>query len=224
MPTNEELSARIEALERQVALWLENHMLRAANLNPDSFQVVGDGSHGYYGVPHDLLRDPATATPFYSVFLPLATDVAGSANIVAVDVLSSLSATFSAYAVAQGVFAAPASNTFLALTSADNSPTIAGGVITATGSWLTIETEGGAASDDLDTIACDTTTPGQLLFISPLQDDHTVVVKHGTGNIHLTGSVDFTMDSLRKGLMLIRRGFDSVAPANWYEWGRMNTT
>jgi len=82
--------------------------------------------------------------------------------------------------------------------------TIAGGEITPTSSYVILDTEGGAATDDLVTIAAGTT--GQLLLLQTASSARDVTVKHGTGNIYLSGGVDLTLDNLRDSLMLIAVG------------------
>lgn len=88
--------------------------------------------------------------------------------------------------------------------------TIATGVITATGSYHLIDTEGAAASDDLDTI--NGTVDGQFLVIRAADTTHTVVAKDGTGNLKLAG--DFTMDNSEDTLLLWSDG------TNLYEISR----
>lgn len=56
--------------------------------------------------------------------------------------------------------------------------TIASGAITATLNYHTVDTEGDAASDDLDSIAGGTV--GQILVLRPANDARTVVVKHSS--------------------------------------------
>ncbi len=81
--------------------------------------------------------------------------------------------------------------------------TIAAGVVTITGRFHTIETQGAAATDDLDTI--NGGVEGKIIFIRPYNDAHTVVVKHNTGNIW-TGIGDVTLNDLRDSLMLVYDG------------------
>ena len=88
--------------------------------------------------------------------------------------------------------------------------TIATGAVTATQSYHTIETQGGAASDDLDTISGGST--GQMLVIRAVNSAHTVVAKDGTGNLKLAG--DCTLDNAEDTLTLIYDG------ANWLEISR----
>lgn len=70
--------------------------------------------------------------------------------------------------------------------------TIAAGVITCTGAVdIAVDTEGAAASDDLDTI--NGTVAGQLVILRAVSSARTVVVKDSTGNIRLAG--DFSLDN-----------------------------
>jgi len=96
----------------------------------------------------------------------------------------------------------------LALQENPTAYTIASGVITlqeGTGqnvssrSSVAVETEGGAASDDLDTI--NGGRDGMILILRATDTNHTVVVKNGTGNIVLPS--DISLDSYDKILFLI---------------------
>lgn len=82
--------------------------------------------------------------------------------------------------------------------------TIASGAITVTQPHHTVDTEGDASSDDLDTI--NGLTDGEIVFVRAQHTDRTVVVKHGTGNIRLNGGIDFSLDNLEKGVLLIASG------------------
>lgn len=87
---------------------------------------------------------------------------------------------------------------------------IASGAITVTKSWHTIETEGGASTDDLTTI--NGGEEGDIVVFMAADTNHDVVFKDGTGTagaINLSG--DFTFDSDRDTLMLIKR-----ADGEWY--------
>ncbi len=82
--------------------------------------------------------------------------------------------------------------------------TISGGEVTAAGNYHTIDTESDAASDDLDTIDLGTNIEeGSILIIRPENDDRTVVVKNGTGNILCVGGSDFTLDDEEDFVILI---------------------
>lgn len=90
--------------------------------------------------------------------------------------------------------------------------TIASGVITAVMDWHRVDTEGAAATDDLDTI--DGGYDGRMLTLHSVNSGRVVTVKDGTGNLRLAG--DFVMDS----------PFDSITlqwvSSNWYEISRSN--
>ena len=88
--------------------------------------------------------------------------------------------------------------------------TIATGVVTATKSYHTIDTESDAASDDLDTI--NGGSEGMRLVIRAVNSGRTVVVKDATGNIACAG--DFTMDNVEDTMELIYDG------SNWLELSR----
>lgn len=87
--------------------------------------------------------------------------------------------------------------------------TIAGGVVTKTGSFHTIDTASDDPTDDLDTINGD--SQGDLLVIRAAHTDRTIVVKHGTGNIQLRGAADISLDNTEKALLLISDG------TNWMD-------
>ncbi len=83
--------------------------------------------------------------------------------------------------------------------------TIASGEITISQSLNTVDTEGDAASDDLETI--NGGTEGDILCLIAENDSRTVVIKHGTGNIYSNNAADFSLDSVLKIAVLI---FDST--------------
>jgi hypothetical protein len=97
----------------------------------------------------------------------------------------------------------------------DYPKTIAAGIISLAGgagsSYLEIDTQGGAASDDLDTI--NGGVDGDLIILTAANDARTVVCKDSTGNLRLAGA-DFSLDSVDDTLMLIYNG------ANWLEISR----
>ena len=79
--------------------------------------------------------------------------------------------------------------------------TIAGGIITRTGSYHLVDTEGDAAADDLDTILGG--VEGDLLFLMPANVARVVTVKDGTGNILMPA--DMVLDQLCDIEVLIYR-------------------
>jgi len=90
--------------------------------------------------------------------------------------------------------------------------TIAGGIVTATGTWHIVDTEGNAASDNLDTI--NGGVAGCLLLLNTANSGRDVTVKHATGNIHLASSADFAMASTAYRLLL------SYTGSAWHEISR----
>jgi hypothetical protein len=93
--------------------------------------------------------------------------------------------------------------------------TISSDAVTATKSYHEIDTEGGAASDNLATINGGST--GDFLIIQSVDGARDVVVKHATGNILLSGSADFTLGSSNNRLFLHHRG------GFWFELGRLTS-
>jgi hypothetical protein len=94
------------------------------------------------------------------------------------------------------------------------SATIATGAITVSSSWMIVDTEGAAASDDLDTISGGAT--GQIVVLTAASSARTVVVKDATGNIQLTGDMSLTHQN--DTITLMYNG------ASWLEIARADTT
>jgi len=96
--------------------------------------------------------------------------------------------------------------------------TIASGAISVTKNYYSVDTEGAAATDNLDTITAGSdVNDGHLLFIRPASDARTVIVKHGTGNIKTFGGNDIYLDDSTDALELIYDGTLStwLAINNW---------
>jgi hypothetical protein len=98
--------------------------------------------------------------------------------------------------------------------------TISTGSVTPTQNWHTIDTEGDAASDDLDTIVASALTDGFRLYIRANNTARTVVIKHNTGNIVTFNALDITLDETYKFITLI---YD-VTLAKWIVGGPVNTS
>jgi hypothetical protein len=99
----------------------------------------------------------------------------------------------------------------------DTELTISGGVVTATKSYHSIDTEGDGGTDNLDTISGG--TDGAMLVIRAANSARDVVVKHGTGNIYLDlTDGDFTMNHVYDTMTLIYDNGGSV----WLEISRRN--
>lgn len=85
--------------------------------------------------------------------------------------------------------------------------TIASGAITPIGSYISIDTEASAASDDLDTITATNYRHGDLLVIEAANSARTVVVKDSTGNIN--APADISLDHAQDKVLMIWDG------SNW---------
>ena len=86
--------------------------------------------------------------------------------------------------------------------------TISSGVVTATQSYHQIDTEGDAATDDLDTI--NGGSAGRMLFLGPQNGTRDVVLKDGTGNIFTQDGADITLSLFGQRVLLLHNG------TNWY--------
>jgi hypothetical protein len=92
--------------------------------------------------------------------------------------------------------------------------TIASGVITVTGSHHLIDTEGGAATDDLDTI--NGGVDGMIVVLRDASSSRDVTLKDGTGNLRLAG--DCTLANVGQMIMLMY----CENEAFWQEISRSN--
>jgi len=106
--------------------------------------------------------------------------------------------------------------------------TISGGSVTPTQNWHVVDTEGSAASDDLDTIAATNVTDGFILFLRQANDARDVTIKHDTGNVKCPGGVDITLADTTQVVMLIYDGtlskwLASICPANVALTNKANT-
>ena len=104
---------------------------------------------------------------------------------------------------------------------AASTQTIATGAITPDASMQFVDTEGGAATDDLDTITVGAShplsgRPGSILVLRAATSARTGGVKDGTGNIQLAG--DCTLDNTQDTLTLMWTG----AGQGWLELARSN--
>jgi hypothetical protein len=85
--------------------------------------------------------------------------------------------------------------------------TISAGAITITGGQHTVDTEGDAASDDLDTINGGISS--NFVLLRAENTARTVVIKNATGNIHTIAGNDVTLDDIEKAALIF---FDGT---NW---------
>ncbi|RLC84936.1 MAG: hypothetical protein DRJ03_12970, partial [Chloroflexi bacterium] len=86
--------------------------------------------------------------------------------------------------------------------------TVSSGAVTVSQSYHYVDTEGGASTDDLDTI--NGGTGGDILYLRAADPSRTVVIKHGTGNIVTPDGNDYSLDSTDKVATLL---FDGT---NWH--------
>ena len=98
---------------------------------------------------------------------------------------------------------------------AEQAATIVSDAVTITGSNMVIDTEAGAASDNLATINAASPAAGDIIAIRSTADARDIIVKHGTGNIKLNGSADLTLTTRYAVLYLMR-----TADGWWIELGR----
>ena len=82
--------------------------------------------------------------------------------------------------------------------------TIASGVAALTQANHMLETESAAATDDVDTI--NGLGNGEVAFLRAADGTHTVVLKHGTGNIVIPGDADYSLDDTTKTVQVIGDG------------------
>lgn len=92
--------------------------------------------------------------------------------------------------------------------------TIASGAITVTKSYHKVDTEGAAATDDLDTI--NGGTDGDILILRTANASRDVTVKNGTGNLRTVG--DFVLNFMEDRITLQYDGDMGV----WLEIARSN--
>lgn len=100
--------------------------------------------------------------------------------------------------------------TSTAMPFATRTVTIATGAISVFADFHYVDTEASAATDDLDTI--NGGYDGRRLVLFAANNARDVVLKDGTGNLHLVG--DFTVTHSDDSIELISRG------GQWYELGR----
>jgi hypothetical protein len=131
-----------------------------------------------------------------------ANDTGGAGTSYIIQIISGPSASIS-YAAAVHTFTGPANfstevtaGTFFTLTSINT--TISSDTITATASLMVVDTEGGAATDNLATI--NGFSLGRLLIIRTANSARDVTVKDATGNLQLSG--DCVLGSLNDSLTL----------------------
>ena len=99
------------------------------------------------------------------------------------------------------------------LNTQPNAATISGGAITYTGAYMVIDTEGAAASDDLDTINGGN---GDILIIRQADPTRNITIKHLTGNIATATNTDLSFVDSNDSITLQYSSINSV----WNEISR----
>jgi hypothetical protein len=84
--------------------------------------------------------------------------------------------------------------------------TVAGGILTLpnSASEYQVDTEGGAATDDLDTI--NGTVAGQIVVFAIANNARITTFKHGTGNLKMQSSIDFIPTDVNSRIVFIGDG------------------
>jgi hypothetical protein len=85
--------------------------------------------------------------------------------------------------------------------------TISGGVITPTQNWHIVDTQGDAATDELDTIGSTDSVDGFVLYLRQANDARDITIKHLTGNIFCPRGYDLPFYQTNNIVCLI---YDSV--------------
>lgn len=98
----------------------------------------------------------------------------------------------------------------------ESTVTIASGVITPRSGFVQVDTEGAAASDNLDTITATDLEDGAVITLTAASSTRTVVCKDGTGNMRLAG--DFSLTHADDTITLIYNG------VNWLELSRSDNS
>lgn len=101
--------------------------------------------------------------------------------------------------------------------AADSTMTISSGVVIPTQGNHAVDTESAAASDDLTNITATNLNAGRMLILTGANPARVVVLKHaagGSGQLHLYGGLDFSLNSADIFITLKRIGND------WYEVSR----
>jgi len=86
--------------------------------------------------------------------------------------------------------------------------TIAAGAVAVTGNHHYIDTQGDAATDDLETLG-GSPADGDVVFLYAANDARTVVIKHNAGDIYCWGGSDVTLDANNKAVQAIYSGLYS---------------
>lgn len=119
----------------------------------------------------------------------------------------------SAFIARQRISASNGSTYNYAINGPAHSYTVASGVVTTLyPGWIKVDTQGGAGTDDLDTITLTGALTGDVLIVSSTNSGRDTTLKDGTGNLHLAG--DFVLTNTDDRITLQYDG------TNWVELAR----
>ena len=94
------------------------------------------------------------------------------------------------------------------LNTQPNSATISSGAIAYTGAYMVVDTEGAAATDDLDTI--NGGSDGDIVIIRQAEPTRDITIKHVTGNIATTTNTDVSFVDSNDSIVLQYSAINSV--------------
>jgi hypothetical protein len=104
------------------------------------------------------------------------------------------------------------------------SATIAGGVIefdrVSNITYIDVETQGGAGTDDLDTITADGTKDGDTLILRGADPTHIVTLRDAIGNIYLANSTNYDTNGAGNQISLRYLAVGAGLAPGWYEISR----
>lgn len=217
----EALRKRVEALEVQekpiaagsvaTAMLADDTVTNAKAANMAQSTIKGRASGAGTGDPTDLSASQVAAIVNGALDHTALTNI-GTNTHAAIDTALSTSSSHIAATAAHGATGAVVGTTNtqqldnktlskLLLTRSDL--TLASDAITVTGCYHRVDTQGGAATDNLATI--NGAASGQIIILQSVASSRDVTVKNGTGNIFLAGS-DFVLDNSRDFIVLICTG------------------
>ena len=168
----------------------EYKILRGCTLNHDGDSLT---SATYLALHRGALMDDciinhtgtAPASPYY---------ISRTDGLIKDSVSTSANVTFYASGNSQVSSAQTVKRVgYISVDAGEAKLTISSGAISASHGYHTVDTEASASTDDLDTI--NGGYFGQRLILKAANGARTIVLKDGTGNIKLSGSVDFSLDN-----------------------------
>lgn len=210
----EALRKRVEALEVQeksitagsvtTAMLADDAVTNAKAANMAQDTIKGRASGAGTGDPTDLSAAQVAAIINSSLSHTALTNI-GSNSHTAIDSHISSTASHGATGAVVGTTNTQTldNKTLSKLLLSRSDLTLASDAITVTGCYHRVDTQGGAATDNLATINGAAT--GQILILQSVASSRDVTVKNGTGNIFLAGS-DFVLDNSRDFIVLICTG------------------